>query len=263
MRVRLQAGFRSFTLVPWSEATDTASELDAFAAAELRRLIVTSGEMSRALLRLIDDLGVGSGVGVAATDAQELAACVMRLLERGHLRLEVEWRAPMASQQALQFEPPTYESAPPQIIEAATHWIEIELLDEDGAPIVRERCVITRPDGLEVIERTDHFGMIRVDRILAGMCTVEFPEREAKAVGPPQLTPPRAAEPGEAHWIEIELLDEDGVAIANERCELTLPNKQVLTRKTNAKGLIRVSRIVGEGSCDVAFPDRDGVALRQ
>jgi type VI secretion system secreted protein VgrG len=65
------------------------------------------------------------------------------------------------------------------------HWIEIELLDEDGNPVSGEPYRITLPDGSTVAEGTlDHKGQARVDHIDAGNCQVTFPRLDKDAWSP-------------------------------------------------------------------------------
>ena len=56
------------------------------------------------------------------------------------------------------------------------HWIEIELLDEEGNPVPGEPYRITLPDGTTVASGTlDDKGWARVDHIDPGTCQVTFP----------------------------------------------------------------------------------------
>jgi type VI secretion system secreted protein VgrG len=57
------------------------------------------------------------------------------------------------------------------------HWIEIELLDEEGQPIAGEPYRITLVDGTTVADGTlDEKGRARVDNIDPGTCKVTFPD---------------------------------------------------------------------------------------
>ena len=56
------------------------------------------------------------------------------------------------------------------------HWIEIELLDQDGNPVAGEPYRITLPDGTTLASGTlDDKGWARVDHIDPGTCKVTFP----------------------------------------------------------------------------------------
>jgi len=57
-----------------------------------------------------------------------------------------------------------------------THWIEIQLNDQDGNPVPGEAYKITLPDGTTVADGTlDEKGHARVSNIDAGNCQVTFP----------------------------------------------------------------------------------------
>ena len=55
------------------------------------------------------------------------------------------------------------------------HWIEIELVDEDGNPVPGEQYSITLPDGSVASGTLDGQGKARVDGIDPGTCQVTFP----------------------------------------------------------------------------------------
>lgn len=57
-----------------------------------------------------------------------------------------------------------------------THWIEIELVDEDEQAIVGERYVIVTGDGVEWRGFTNSLGVARLGRIPDGDCKVCFPD---------------------------------------------------------------------------------------
>jgi type VI secretion system secreted protein VgrG len=65
------------------------------------------------------------------------------------------------------------------------HWIEIELVDEDGNPVPGEPYRITLPDGTTVADGTlNEKGWARVDHIDPGTCQVTFPNLDKDAWGP-------------------------------------------------------------------------------
>ena len=62
------------------------------------------------------------------------------------------------------------------------HWIEIELVDEEGQPVPGEPYKITLPDGTTVADGTlDEKGFARVDGIDPGTCKVTFPNLDKDA----------------------------------------------------------------------------------
>ncbi|MGA8152327.1 MAG: type VI secretion system tip protein VgrG [Terriglobales bacterium] len=55
------------------------------------------------------------------------------------------------------------------------HWIEIEMVDEEGNPVPGEQYNITLPDGSQASGSLDDKGKARVDGIDPGSCKVTFP----------------------------------------------------------------------------------------
>jgi uncharacterized protein (DUF2345 family) len=264
MRVRLQGWLRSITLEPWHES-EPGPEQESLDVTQLRRLLADEPGTAASLRALLYDLGDVSGLGFITDD--ELAERVASLVARRHLRVQVERYLPMASETIELGRRPRYEPAPLEVDDDDHHFVEVELLDEAGAPVQGERCRIVLPNGSERYERTDHDGLVRVDRTVAGQCTISFPDLDAGATGPltsierqgTQVVPSKPKQLN--HWIEVELLGEDGAAIAGERCEITLPDGEVLRRKTDASGLVRVPRIAMGGDCQIRFPDIDAGAI--
>src|ERR1700733_2695586 len=69
--------------------------------------------------------------------------------------------------------------------EEKTHWIEIELVDENGSPVPGEEYRITLPDGSTVASGTlDGKGKARIEGIDSGSCKVTFPNWDKSAWGP-------------------------------------------------------------------------------
>lgn len=57
------------------------------------------------------------------------------------------------------------------------------------------------------------------------------------------------------HWIEIAILDPDGVALGGVLCEITLPEGRVVTRTTDRFGLIRLERLPMGGQAKLRLLD--------
>jgi type VI secretion system secreted protein VgrG len=56
------------------------------------------------------------------------------------------------------------------------HWLEVELVDQDGDPLPGEAYRIILPDGETPVEGTlDEKGFVRLDGLDAGSCQVSFP----------------------------------------------------------------------------------------
>src|SRR5688572_6570770 len=72
------------------------------------------------------------------------------------------------------------------------HWIEIELIGEDGKPIPNEKYKMTLPDGSEKEGTLDQNGWARVEGSEKGDCEVSFPELDQKAWEFIEKTGPKA-----------------------------------------------------------------------
>jgi hypothetical protein len=94
-----------------------------------------------------------------------------------------------ASQSAAQTTPLEDEEAAKAEKEAATqpeekHWIEIELLDDDGVPVADELYLVEMPDGSKITGRTDSSGRARIEDVDPGTAKVSFPDLDKSAYTP-------------------------------------------------------------------------------
>ena len=62
--------------------------------------------------------------------------------------------------------------------------------------------------------------------------------------------------PLKAGWIEIELLGEEDLPVANEKYKVVLPDASERVGKTDARGVARVEGFP-LGTCKIVFPDLD------
>jgi type VI secretion system secreted protein VgrG len=60
-------------------------------------------------------------------------------------------------------------------------WIEIELVDDAGAPIAHERYRIVAPDGTPYEGWTDGNGIARVEGLDPGQCEITLPDLDNKS----------------------------------------------------------------------------------
>lgn len=74
----------------------------------------------------------------------------------------------------------------------------------------------------------------------------------------PAMTPSQIARTRERHWIEIQLLDEDGKAVPGVDYVIITPDKRQHSGVTGADGVARLEDIPA-GQCKISFPklDRD------
>lgn len=89
----------------------------------------------------------------------------------------------------------------------------------------------------------------------APLHTFDVHEGEA----PPPLSED-TPKPQQKTWIGIELVDEEGQPVANERYWIQLPDGSVREGRLDAKGRAHVGDL-DPGECDVRFPDLDSEAV--
>ena len=131
----------------------------------------------------------------------------------------------------------------------APSWSEPELLEHLAGRLVSE--------GLLIVSCADSY--------LASLQGT-FQAAAPAASQPPQTTPLEdeqaakeekpAQEPEEQHWIEIELLDDEGKPVAGERYFVELPDGSSLSGRTDGQGRARIEG-VDPGTAKVSFPDLD------
>jgi hypothetical protein len=76
------------------------------------------------------------------------------------------------------------QAAQKQPAAAEKHFIEIELLDDEGKPVGNEAYLIELPDGSKRTGRTDVDGRARITGIDPGTAKVSFPDLDKKAYEP-------------------------------------------------------------------------------
>lgn len=62
-----------------------------------------------------------------------------------------------------------------------THWIAIQLVDEEGHAVPNEDYRITTPDGTVAEGTLDKHGRAKISGIDSGNCKVSFPNRDANS----------------------------------------------------------------------------------
>jgi hypothetical protein len=70
---------------------------------------------------------------------------------------------------------------------------------------------------------------------------------------PPEPVDPERPSP--ATFVEVELVDQTGRPIANERYRVTLPDGTKRTGRLDKNGIARIEDIRPAGACDIEFPD--------
>lgn len=193
-----------------------ASEIDADRVLRVLRALNEGFEFESRYLRLVKarDQGVPPAnrrIEVLATDdaagilgrfeasgkvsEQEHSALVQAIsllpepgVEPGPGNLQLVWLAPLGrpeprpAPKPAPAPPAPGRRVPPVVRE--THWIEIELVDDQGAPVPGAQYLIVAPDRGRYTGVTDQRGIARVDGIVSGECRVTFTRLDRSAVRP-------------------------------------------------------------------------------
>ncbi len=150
---------------------------------------------------------------------------------------------------------------------ATDHWIEINLVDDEGKPVAGEPYALWTPGASQPLRGTlDGNGHLRLEHLPPGMCKVVFPDREPLWWQPvpggkpldlePEVITPATLVGETPHWLEIELTDDQGAPMAGEPYKVVLADGSVVLGELNDAGFDRLENIC-PGSAKVSFPDRE------
>ncbi len=99
-----------------------------------------------------------------------------------------------------------------------------------------------------------------VERGLLHVAYVELPRRQSAEMpaAQPQEAKPAEAEPTqrEEHYIQIQVVDDDGQPVHGVAYELKLPDRRVRRGVTGGNGVIYYADL-DPGSCELTFPELD------
>lgn len=144
-------------------------------------IVITDGELLDALAKRI----VGEGLYVVSCADTWLASIQGTLTESSAAASSAAAAAAAASTQTtpLQDEEAAQAASTADQTEE-THYIEIELLDDEGKPIADEAYFVELPDGSSKSGRTDAKGFARIDGVDPGTAKVTFPDLDKKSYNP-------------------------------------------------------------------------------
>jgi len=96
-----------------------------------------------------------------------------------------------------------------------------------------------------------------------GTWSDDFVAPEVEEEPLPEATVQPAVVPDEEeHWLQIELIDDDGDPFAGERYRVELPDGEVIEGVLDSHGRARVDNIEDPGKAQVTFPDMEGEEKR-
>ena len=197
LRLFLHHGSSHFQILPRSGIREFH---DAAAAVEFLRPLLSDARNVSAVRALVTDSRDGR-IGSDQDLVEELARRivserlqVVSCADSFLAALRSEAAAGAAAQQSqtgqsAQTTPLEDEEAAKAEKEAASqpeekHWIEIELLDDSGAPVANELYLVEMPDGSKITGRTDASGRARIDDADPGTAKVSFPDLDKSAYAP-------------------------------------------------------------------------------
>jgi hypothetical protein len=218
-------------------------------------------DRSAANRRVMRRFASGAGGTFAATD-HEIGAHMRRLARLGKVKLlareHVEPGAPYWVHEEV---PPP----PPSLTRVS--WIEFEVHDWDGRPVAGVAYRMDVSDGRSLRGETNGAGLLRVDEIPPGVCSialVDFDEDAWEGVdcAPPpakEAPPPAPAKTKAKEWIETQVQDLHGDPVSGVLCFVKQRGLVVATARTNAQGVLRVEG-VDPVDCEICLPEVDADA---
>ena len=142
-------------------------------------LAITDGELLDALAKRV----VGDGLYVVSCADTWLASIQGTLTETSASSSSAAASSSTAATTPLQDEEAAQAASTADQVEE-THYIEIELVDEDGKPVADEAWFVELPDGSTKSGRTDAKGFARIDGVDPGTAKVSFPDLDKKSYDP-------------------------------------------------------------------------------
>ncbi|MEM6990273.1 MAG: hypothetical protein AAF721_07245 [Myxococcota bacterium] len=144
--------------------------------------------------------------------------------------------------------------------EAAEHWIELEILGREEAPVVGTRCTIEAPGSRPFVDRTAEDGRVyRGDLPKEGDCWVTLPDVDA-AVWDEGSVKETKLEEAPWHWLQLVVTDSRGFPVADLECTIEVPNEDPRTVRSDGEGRIWVQGLESADDCTISFPELDGDA---
>jgi hypothetical protein len=122
--------------------------------------------------------------------------------------------------------------------------------------------VESTPLGVAERDADGNFGFVDVGRVVSPCASALFP---AVPSGPSQGSfgsSSTTISSEKKHWVEIAMVDQEGMPVPGQAYEITLPDATVVQGSTDAKGRGRVDGI-DAGNCRVTFPRLDREAWKK
>lgn len=190
MRGWLRVGGRRYVVLTRHEGRSRNGAVqyrERMSAVQFVRGLLADQSALRTLRAILEESGAPRHVGrlndaqVVELIADRVQSGVVTICEADRPVLagggDASWEVERAEQAEGETAEEGMPSDPPAIAEpeVALSWIEVELLDVDGAPIAEQRCRVIDADGNTHEGMTDAAGVYRVSAIRSGECRISFP----------------------------------------------------------------------------------------
>lgn len=145
---------------------------------------------------------------------------------------------------------------------SAAFWVRFVLQDRlDGDTVraaLREDFFVRATNDDAVIEafRRGHWALYELARDRKPV-KVQSSGSGASVLGPSEVQPSTSTATEPTHWLELELLDDEGAPVPNVAYRVEAGDGRVHTGVLDGKGKARVTSIASTAPCRVTFPDLD------
>jgi hypothetical protein len=142
----------------------------------------------------------------------------------------------------------------------------------EGNPMPGERYWIKLPDDTVREGALDRFGRAYFGDLDPGECEIRWPDMDDEALTDrparlgwapepePEPATPAAARARPKSWVEIALVDDEGMPVPGERFALRLPDGTLREGRLDDEGRARFTDI-DAGECELRWPDLEDEAV--
>ena len=132
----------------------------------------------------LDDPALAEELAHRLVDQDLVLVSCASLVERYGLEATVSGETATQETTPLEDEMAAKEEKGEEPAKEEEHWLEIELVDDDGNPVPNEAYTVELPDGSTVSGRLDDMGQARLEGIDPGTAKVSFPNLDKELYEP-------------------------------------------------------------------------------
>lgn len=145
---------------------------------------------------------------------------------------------------------------------SAAFWVRAVLQQRLDGDLVRralrEDFFVRATNDDAVIEafRRGHWALYEIARDRRPV-KIQPSQGDAPLLGPSEVQPSSSISSEPTHWLELELVDDEGAPVPNVAYRVEAGDGRVHTGVLDGKGKARVTSIASTAPCRVTFPDLD------